>query len=246
MTHVLIHTQLDLVIHLIDVSNGYPIFEKNVGLFKDNKELTAIKKNQGTFIIFNHTRENFLLRVEAFGYESVSQVINYEVLDKQMPTAYIQMFPKISLKNCSDLFEIKGNLCGIKSIDAVNTEESQLYNREFDKENLSLSLFNYKNIHISNIHYAVMNQKQSEYEVFQILSKIHENQFKIDRILKNYYEKNLMITRLIHGKINENGDYLLRFKQDKEKEKFIIRYVVNEKEKFKCLEKKEINNLTIN
>lgn len=235
MNHSVIRYCIDLVIYLVDTTSGSFLSQKNVILFQNNTILNPMKKGIGTYILCNHGRNDFVLTVEAFGYESSCINVNFESFDKGIPTVYVPMIPKISIENDAILSEIRGNLSGLEKIDAVTTEDKSLYLNKFDEKIQTITLFNYLEKPIHNIEYAVINPEKTEYEAFKIVRELHKHQFEIQSPLKKYWESNSILSRVIYGKVESNGDYILRIRKGN-RQKYIVRYVLGGAERFECLE----------
>lgn len=234
---------VDLVIYLLDTVTGFMFSGKKVDLFKNGIKIEALKKDSGIYILYNCGREDFILTIHAYGYEYSRYSVNYENLDKKIPVIYVQLIPKRTIENDAEITELTGNHKGLETIDAVNTKENFFYLSEYDEKKQILTLFNYMGKTISGVEYAIVNSKKTEYEVFEIQKKISEYQLEIKSVLEKYYAANFMISRIIHGMVERNGDYTLRLKlendyqkDEKEKTKYIIRRIVNGVEQFQCLD----------
>ncbi|MCI8670042.1 MAG: hypothetical protein HFI34_11085 [Lachnospiraceae bacterium] len=244
--------QTDLVIYLIDTVSGSVISEENVALIRNKTFLNAIKKDMGFYVLYNTGRENFKLTVCADGYERKEFPVNYERLDSKIPAIYVQMVPKRSLKNDTAIWELKGNISGLTTIDAVSEEDSFLYFKEYRKEEQVLSLFNCREGAYAGRQYAVINPGKTAYAVFEIQqelsgSPLSGKQWKIDGIPEKFCIPNAVIARVVHGIAEQNGDYILRlkagsdFRKDGKKNIYIIRCIVNGTEKFCCLDWQDEN-----
>lgn len=248
VVHTIIKYCTDLIVYLIDTVSGSMISEKKVTLLKNDICIAAMRKNSGLYILYNCGRENFELTVSAYGYECRKYKVEYEMLDSNIPMVYIQMIPKLSIKNDGIISELKGNIPGLETIDAVSTEDSFIYFKEFEKEKKILTLFNCLKKPYIGMQYAVVHPEKSEYNVFEIRQELSNGQLITKDIPEKYCIANAMITRVIQGIAEKNGDYVLRLKtessnQQKKSKKitYIVRYVVNGAEKFQIPDWKDKN-----
>lgn len=243
MPSIEIQHRVDLAIYLLDTVTGFMFSGKKADLYKNGIKIEAVKKASGLYILYNCGREDFILTIHANGYEYSRYSVNYENLDKKIPVLYVQLIPKRTIENDAQITELTGNLKGLETIDAVNTKENFFYLREFDEKKRILTLFNYMGKTISGVKYAIVNPKKTEYEVFEIQKKISEYQLEIKSVFEKSYAADFMISRIIHGMVERNGDYILRLKlehgyqkEKEEKTRYIIRRIVNGAEQFQCLD----------
>lgn len=88
-----IQHRLDLVIRLIDTTNGYVVEERNVRFWKNKEEVRPIPRGSGNYIFVNCGREDCDLEIKAYGYDKSKVSIRYEELDRQIPMKEVYLIP---------------------------------------------------------------------------------------------------------------------------------------------------------
>lgn len=236
MAHAVIKYRVDLIINLINTSTGAMVSEKNVILYGDGSKLNTLIKDLGIFILCNTGRNNFKLEVEVIGYEPEVIMVDYELLDKEVPTIDIHLIPKINLNNSNNLCELKGKKEGIEKIEAISLDDNLCKISEYDERKRIITMFNPHNLYLDKIYYGILNNSTMEYQVIKIKKIISETTVKTEKILEKEYQINSNISRIIFGGIYEDSQYILRVNNGSKNAKYIVRYIVNEKEYFKLVD----------
>ena len=71
-------SKLDQLIRLFDTTTGADIDERNVVFKRDGMPVRPEPRDTGTYIFINTGREDFLMRIEVFGYEVYETRVSYE------------------------------------------------------------------------------------------------------------------------------------------------------------------------
>lgn len=239
MERTVISYQLDLVVQLIDTTTGKPVREQNVNFQEADKTLRLIDKGDAGYILLNHGRYDFCLKVSAFGYEETQVSIEYASLDRKSPCKEIYLLPLDRQAAGSDIVTLTGTLPGIEAIEAVNLEPEDCRIREFDERKRILTLSNPHRLTLRDIHYGVVMQPPDRYEPVRVMSNLSDETVKIDRNAQLNEVQDCPLKRVIFGMVKPDGTYLLRVRDNSSSLKYLVRYLVHGTVKYQTVDMRE-------
>ncbi|MBR5578964.1 MAG: hypothetical protein IKW28_08225 [Lachnospiraceae bacterium] len=228
-----IHHSLDLLVRLIDTTNGYPIGERDVHFYEDEKELFPRARGVGNYVFINYERKNRRIMVKTYGYEPITVDINYENMDSVVPVREIFLIPSENLSRGGPVISFTGTLSGISEIEAVSLEPSGCTINSYDERKRLIKMFKTRQTNLENLYYGLINMEKMNYEKFVVEKEMPDCILKIREPLKEGFSINSPIARIVFGMVDERGNYCLRIRDDRENLKYIIRYVVSGKENFR-------------
>ena len=228
-----IRHSLDLLIRLIDTTNGYPIGERDVHFYEDEKEIFPRARGAGNYVFINYERKDRRLRVKAYGYEPIAVDIIYENMDSVVPVREIFLIPSENLSRGEPVISFTGTLSGISEIEAVSLETSGCTINSYDERKRLIKMFKTRQTNLENLYYGLINLEKMNYEKFVVEKEMPDCILKIRESLKEGFSINSPIARIVFGMVDEKGNYCLRIRDDRENLKYIIRYVVSGKENFR-------------
>jgi hypothetical protein len=94
-------------------------------------------------------------------------------------------------------------------------------------------------------YYGIANIAQGRFEDITILSELGGKKVRIKEPLQEEFSPNSPIFRIIFGKVEEDGSYLLRVRNDGKNQKHLIRYVVNDEVRFKPIDFNDFDGTTL-
>ena len=222
---------LDLVVWLIDTTTGYPIREHQV-MFRENGQPTRfIRKEDGLYISMNHGREDRTLQVNVKGYQEEKIKICYAELSEKYPEVFLNLIPELPVYGYTDLLELKGNLPGITSVDAVSMTRSEAKAAVYQEKKQQLKLF--ASTRLTEKAYALIHQQPESFEEFHILSVKNRLLLKLKNPLQSPCKPEELISRIVRGRTDGFGNYFLRVRGDGHGTDYLVRYVVEGQTKFK-------------
>lgn len=236
MTPTLIVHRLDLILRLLDTTTGREISATEVSLFRDGKPLHPLEKERGTLIFPGLGREDFVLGLRSKYFESFSLPIRYSELDEKTPTVELHLIPSDVSVSPMRCLTLSGRLPGIRELTAVRAGDTSCLIREFDERKKLMTVFNPHNLELGRTHYALVNPEKGSYERFCIAKRVDDKTLKLDRVIKSEFGSNWPVCPVLFGQTNEEGDYLLRVRDDSSKAKWLIRYMLGEEERFCCVD----------
>lgn len=234
--HTVIRHQLDLLLRLIDTTTGSVVSGRGVELLINEKLTHPLVKESGTYLFLNIGRENFELTVRAFGYIEKKIMIEYEALDKMLPSVELHLLPGPYYTATQPCYTLEGTLPGITSLEAVKIGESPCFIRGFDERKRILTVFNPHHLELNRVFYAVVNSENETYESFEIISRISNETYKINKTLEKEFTVNFPICHIVFGMTYPDGRYLLRVRNNSCDAKWLLRYTTIEKEVFQSID----------
>jgi len=118
-----IRRKLDLVLHLIDTTTGYAVEEALIQFKTDRDDIRFMSRGNGTYILINTGRENFLMQIAVKGYEEIEVEINYEELDEVTPLKLVFLIPSEKSPISENMLYMRGNLPNLRSVSLIETDK---------------------------------------------------------------------------------------------------------------------------
>lgn len=231
-----IHYRLDLVIRLIDTTTGTVVEERNVRFSNEGEALHPIPRGSGNYVFLNNGRKDFDMHIEVYGYESTWLRVQYETLDDSLPILEVFLIPSENLLRGERLLSLSGRISKLQAIDAVKLGTTQCCTREFDERKKIMTLFKVHGLSLEENEYGLVHKQTQDFEVIGIQKVISENSVKLSEPLHQEFSKDDPITRIVHGKVDQNGEYILRVRDDAEHLEYLVRYVTPDETKFKVVD----------
>lgn len=236
MAASVIHHKLDLVIRLIDTTNGYEVEERDVRFWKNKEEVRPIPRGSGNYIFLNDGRENCDLEVKVYGYDKSAVSIRYEELDNQIPMKEVYLIPSENTRKGQPVITFSGKLPGLESIQAVNLRSTGLCINGFDERRRIMTLFKAYRMNLDSIYYGLVHPDSKTFEPFVVMEEISEASVKVKEPLQEPFTTNSPIGRIIFGQVGKEGDYCIRVRDDSDQLQYVVRYVVDGETRFKELD----------
>lgn len=224
-----IRSRLDLVLHLIDTTTGYTVNEAQVQFFTERTDLKFMPRGNGNFILINSGRENFLMQIAVKGYEKTTVEVNYEELEEIAPLKMVFLIPSERNPLSDDILYMRGNLQNLRSVSLVETNKVLAQTNAYDQKKKLLTLFErgYR-LNDGGSSYAVLNKEAKTFEVFEIGERPSDNLVKLKAPLKEAFQRNSQVCRVVNGYVYPNGDYLIGVRGGTAKKPTIIRFEADE------------------
>jgi hypothetical protein len=228
MNASVIRAQLGLLIRLMDTTTGAAVEERNVQFFSDGQRVHPAPRGNGCFVFINIERVNFRLSVRVSGFEKHDLDVRYEELDDRIPTCDIFLIPSEKNAKGDTVTSIFGNLPFLESIEAVDLGSVVCRLSDYNEKKLTMSVIKPagKLLELDYMHYALLKADRKSYEKIVVSGINPEQKIILKDALQTPYTVNSPICRVIFGKVDNKGNYLLRVRNDAEEKKFLVRYTV--------------------
>ena len=180
------------------------------------------------------------MQIRVFGYEDAEAAVNYAELEERMPTVDVFLIPSENTKKGSPVLSFSGNLPLLESIEAVNITRPLCQAGEYRKKENTLTVFGRTGgrIQLEDVWYGLLSTDKNEYEKIEVLGNATPQSVKLRGQPAEDFVPNRQMMRIIFGHVSENGDYLLRVRDDGKGQTYLIRYVVGGETRFQTVDLK--------
>ncbi len=243
----IIRARLDLLIRLQDTTTGLVVEERDVKFFFHEEQIRPTSRGYGSFILINYGRENGLMRVEVYGYEPFVTYVDYDKLDKGLPTVDVFLIPSESRRSgLENMLSLSGTLKGISSLECIHPGRPMAGIREFNPKKRLMTIYA-PNRRMNMIHsyYGLFHPSADTYEPFEIREQVENHLIKLTKPLQEEFTANDPICRRIFGQVHEDGSYLIRVRDDGKKQVHLVRYVVDGEARYKRVDFHQIEGVTL-
>ena len=218
----LISHSLDLALRFTDTTTGRVVVGQDITLLRDGKRVGHMDKD-GHVVLVGWGRSDFTLTVRAPGFEPQTIPIRYEALDPHLPQLELQLIPGADYYSPIPCLTLSGTLPGLRALTAVRAGDSACLIREFDPRKRVLTLFNPHKLELARTHYALVNPDEETFEPFQIVRRLSDQQFKIDRVLESQFGNYFPVGPVVFGRVDPGGGYCLRVRDDSSQQRWLTR-----------------------
>ncbi len=236
-----LRARLDLLVRVHDTTTGADVEESNILFMKDDRPIIPGRKGNSTFVFINTGRENFLMRVRAYGYEEYTVFVDYSSLDQRMPICDVFLIPSENALRVPGLISFKGNLPFLKTIEAVNLSRPLCSFQAYDpKKNLMTTFGHPGSRTLPEVGiYAVVSRANGNYERIEVTKAVTGNSYNIREKPSSELVQGDSIMRIMYGSVTDQGDYLFRARDDSENLIFLMRYEVGDEVRFQTVDLKD-------
>lgn len=228
--YAVITHQLRLAIRLIDTSTGRLIDSQGADAYAGGKALHPMRRADGYLVFLTLPPAGEILTLRVPDYEP------YDFVVPEGPNAMqeVQLIPdgKSRLQPCCTL---AGQLEGLTALDAVETGNNACLMRDYDERRKIITLFNPHQLALDRTYYAVVDPEGARYEAIEITSSTSDKTFRVKDPLAGAFSNHFPVCRRVLGRVTPAGEYLLRVRDDGGESRWIVRYVVAEKEYFQTV-----------
>ena len=233
-----IHAKLDLAIRLYDTTTGAAVDERNVLFMRDGVPVRPESRGSGIYVFINTGREDFLMRIDVFGYERYEACVRYEELDERLPVCYVFLMPSENTVRGRNTLGFSGTLPFLKKIEAVRLSRFLCVTGDMNQRTGIISVFHPSGgtITLEECYYALLSADKQSYERIEVEKMVTPKSFKLKCPLEGGFAPNLPIARIVYGIVREDGQYLLRVQDEGEDTKYLVRYEVGEEVRFQVVD----------
>lgn len=229
-----IHARLGLLIRLVDTSTGAAVEEREIQFLADGERVRPAPRGNGCFVFINTERTDFRLTVQVVGFESYSTDVRFEELDDRIPTCDIFLIPSERNAKGESVIGIFGNLPLLEALEAVDVNRPLCRFSDFTEKTRKMTVIKQAGrvLDMDYGHYGLLAADGKSYEKI-VVSGMDRNQALIlKEPLAQPFTVNAPISRVVFGSVNDNGDYLLRVRDDSTNLRYLVRYIVSGEVRF--------------
>ncbi len=223
-------SKLDLLVRLIDTTTGAQVTERNVVFKRNGIPVNPDPREPGTYLFINTGREDFLMRIEIFGYEVYETRVRYEELDVKIPECDVFLMPSESMSRGEQVLSFSGTLPFLKKIEAISLGRPVCFTREFSKKTNSLTVYLSSGgvVNLSDRYYGLLSADRKSYRKIEVEKAYTLQSVKLKAPIEEEGISNLAVARVIFGSVTEDGEYLLRVRDSGSELKYLVRYEVGD------------------
>lgn len=234
MARTIIRSTLDLLLTLMDATTGFAVDERNIRFLRDGEMLTATSKGEGCYVFINAGRENCLMKVDVYGFEPVTLEVDYEKLDKVLPSIDVFLIPSENTGKGEPLLTMKGKLSGLERIEAVHPGRPVTTFRELDVKKHIMTIFTpNRRANLTDSRYGLLGAERETFEIIEIEEEITPKKIRLRKNPDGEVSPNSLICRVLYGQVEKDGTYLFRIRNDGRNLTYLIKYVVNGETRYK-------------
>lgn len=236
MTQDSIHYWLDFAVKLLDTTTGYPVSQESAHFAIDGHTVQLSERLAGVYILCNQEepaalRQDIELLVAVKGYLEYKARIRHEELPKRCPVFAIPLIPEIPRYGYSDIYTLSGVMEGMEDIEAVSLHAPLAKTVSYNKKKQILRL--YDAAALEEERYALLHEEQNFYEPIWIADRKNKLLLTLAEPLKEELQMQNSIARIVKGRVETGGRYLLRVRADAFGTAYLVRYTVNGKDGFR-------------
>ncbi len=227
MVTTVISAKLTLAVRLVDTTTGMELTETDIRFYFNGVHVYPMREGTGTYIFINMGKEDFLMRICAYGFDDAELDIRYDTLDHRLPLIDVFLMP--SEKNIigGSVIKINGNLPKLEFIEAINLShpiaafQSVTTRKDIPMMNL-LPMTLAGGVALDPMAYAMLSNDRMRYEVFTVQEQDDATSVMLKTQLKFTHEFNEKIFRIIYGRAGPEGDFILKVRDDEDVLQYLL------------------------
>lgn len=246
MDSTVITYRLDLAVQLLDTTTGRVIEEHNVRFQRDGHPIRPLPRGGGTYIFTNSGRMDFTMQVAVSGYETKTVEIVYERLDNRVPIQAVFLIPSENTAKGETIMSFSGHLSGLEEIEAISLGYAPCTIQEFDERKRIMKVFQKgKGAFLEDVFYGLLSKSGESYERVEIIKETANGTYKVRETLKEPFSINSPLSRIVFGKVDSKGEYLLRVRDMSEDLRYLVRYMVDGEERFQVVDFRQLEGVRL-
>ncbi len=218
------------MIRLVDTTIGCSVTERRVLFMQNGQRLAFHSRGAGAYVLINGGRKDRKLTVAVRGYLETAVDIRYEELKGRYPEVYVALIPERPKYGSCDFVDISGSMPGISSIAAVCLTDPLAKVVSYNAGKRQMRLLAARRL--NEKAYALIHAQTEDFEEFHVVSAKEKLLLRLAYPLETEVRPEEEISRIVRGRVEENGDYLLRLRGGGQGMQYLVRYVVKGRTKF--------------
>lgn len=235
---VVISAKLTLAVRLLDTTTGREIAEPDAHFLIDGNAFNPMKKGDGVYVFVNASKEDFLMQIDVRGYDTTVFTVPIMKLDPKLPMLDIFLMPSEKNRVYGEVLKVYGTLSNLEFIEAINLNRplGLFHSSQDRKEVHKISLLPMTaggGVYLDNIQYALLSQDDETYDTFKVLEQDTTTTVIVEEALRNEHKLNDRIFRINYGKVEPDGTFVLKVRDDANSLPHLIRFGRDGKEYFR-------------
>jgi hypothetical protein len=212
----------------VDATSGKDVGEKDVTFYKNGKVIRPLPRGASTYILLNEGREDFDLVTKARGYHPIITRVRYEQLNEREPLAIVFLIPDEKMSQNISLCEVTGRIPKLSAIEAIGLGNPRCCINEYNVRRQEMTVFQMEGSrYLEDVHYGILHAQEDTFEHIEIESNISDNKMRLKYPLKEPFEVNAPICRIVFGNVEDDGTYRIAMRKSSPETPAILRYQKN-------------------
>ncbi|MCR5053536.1 MAG: hypothetical protein K6A69_01670 [Lachnospiraceae bacterium] len=246
MEEGVIRCRLDLLLRLVDTTTGMATEENDARFYLDGKLVEVHYKGGGNYILMNSGRENGLMQIEVYGFEPYSIKVDYEALDPILPAIDVFLIPSENTPKGESLITLEGRLSGLSAVETIHPGRPVTSIREFDAKKCTMTVFQpNRRVNMTDTYYGLLNVEKNTFEDLIVGDEVADKKVKLRKPIEEEFSPNAPIFRILYGRVNEDGTYLLRVRDDGKNLNYLVKYIVNGEARYKQIDFHQLDGVVL-
>ncbi len=230
-----ITARLSLAVRLVDTTMGRELSENNIRFFIGNDLVHPMKKGSGTYVFVNMSKEDFLMRICAYGFDDYELDVKFETLDPRLPIIDVFLMPSEKNRVGGTVLQINGTLQKLEYLEAIDLNhpigafQSAVTKKEVTKMTV-LPMTTGGGVVLDTIDYAILTKDQQRYEVFTVKEQDTSSSVILKSALKFEHELNDRIFRIVYGRAGPKGAFSLKVRDDSSTLNYLLHFKAGDTE----------------
>ena len=220
--------KLDLIITLVNATNGREVAENDVIFYKDGERLQPHRRGASTYILMNYGRADFDLVTKAKGFHEARTLIRYELLNEKEPLAIVFLIPDGKSLSQINICEVTGRIPKLTAMEAIGLNRPRCCINEYNVRRQEMSVFQTEGGgDLEDVYYGILHAEEETFERIEIENSVDKNKFHLKYPLEEPFSSNAPICRIIFGNVEADGTYRIAMIREHPETPAIVRYQKN-------------------
>ncbi len=220
--------KLDLIIALVDATNGKSVAENDVIFYRDGSVLQPHKRGEGTYVLFNCGREDFDLVANVRGFHQCRTQVRYETMNENQPLAIVFLIPDARAMPNIEICEVSGRIPHLTDMEAIGLSKPRCCINEYSARRMEMSVFQMEGSrYLEDVHYGILHAQEDTYEHIEVEKNIDIKKVKLKYPLEEPFSVNAPVCRVIFANIEKDGSYRIAMRKQSPDTPAIVKYRKN-------------------
>ena len=230
-----ITARLTLAVRLVDTTTGRELSENDVRFYIGKDLVHPMKKGSGTYVFVNMGREDFLMRICAYGFDDYELDVKYETLDPRLPMIDVFLMPSEKNRVGGTVLQINGTLQKLEYLEAIDLNHTiGAFQSVVTKKGVTkmtvLPMTTGGGVALDTIEYAILSKDQQRYEVFTVNEQDTSSSVILKSALKFEHELNDRIFRIVYGRAGPKGAFVLKVRDESSTLNYLLHFKAGDTE----------------
>jgi hypothetical protein len=212
----------------VDTTTGKDVSEKDVTFYADGKVIQPLPRGSSTYILLNYGRDDFDLVTKARGYHPAITRVRYEFLKEREPLAIVFLIPDGKQSNNIEICEVTGRIPKLSAMEAIGLGQPRCCINEYNVRRQEMTVFQMEGSrYLEDVHYGILHAQEYTFEHIEIDSNLSDVKMRLKYPLKEPFEVNAPICRIVFGNVENDGTYRIAMRRRTPETPAILRYQKN-------------------